>query len=421
LQSILQTFKLVALPFAIASILPIAWTSSFFRNATIEAGLPDSTLRGVIAKSAKRASVNARGNWLGILVLWVISLLTFLNVYILAALLPLLIRMFSGIETDFTRYVGSFFGFNLFCVVVALSWLLLDPLVLSYSVVRCFDQEARTDGRDLLAQLRPAAALALLLLTFAWPHSLTAAQTAITKDKLSRAVEQAAKSADYAWLRAHKSSKANDDTFISRLDRDIDDVFKTVGSWFSGVKNWWKRMWERSRPEASSEPAAGKPVSSDVLWLLYSLATLVLVAAVIVVWRSRVKPVEPSAIATSLTPTPDLNKETLLASDLPEEEWLRMARELLAKGELRLAVRAMHLSNLSYLGSQQFIRIAKSKSNSIYEREIRLRPRGGEVSAPFVQSNRSFERVWYGFHEVTAESIEVFQQNVEAIRQYAKA
>jgi hypothetical protein len=98
-----------------------------------------------------------------------------------------------------------------------------------------------------------------------------------------------------------------------------------------------------------------------------------------------------------------------------------MARELLAKGELRLGVRALYLSNLSYLGGEQFIHIARSKSNAIYERELRLRPGSTEVSTPFAQSNRSFERVWYGFHEVTPELVEGFQQNVEAIRRHAKA
>ncbi len=87
-QSVIQTAKLVLLPFAIASILPIAWTSSFFRNASIEASLPGNSLGSVIAKSARRANVNARGNWIGVAILMVIGLLTFVNVYILVGALP---------------------------------------------------------------------------------------------------------------------------------------------------------------------------------------------------------------------------------------------------------------------------------------------------------------------------------------------
>ena len=116
----------------------------------------------------------------------------------------------------------------------------------------------------------------------------------------------------------------------------------------------------------------------------------------------------------------DLNRENLLASDLPEDEWMRLAHELLGRGELRLAVRALYLSNLAFLGSRRLIQIARSKSNSIYERELRLRPHGNELSASFIQSNRNFEWAWYGFHEVTPEFVEAFQQNVEALRQHAQ-
>ena len=425
LQSVLQTLKLLVLPFAIVPIFPIAWTSSFFRNAAIEASLPGGTLRGVIAKSARRASSNARGNWVGVLILSLMALLTFLNAYILLVLLPFLLRMFSGVETDFTRHFQSLFSFNFFCVVVALTWLIIDPLVLSYAVVRCFYSEARTDGRDLLAQLRPvAAAAALLVLALASAHSLAAADigvNSVSKEQLARAVEKNAQSADYAWLRAQQAAKLGEDTFFARLDRDIDNIFKTVGSWFSSVRDWLERLFNRVRPDSPRAQEQHPANGGDVRWLLYALGALALLAAVIVVWRSRAKGDEPSSISSATIQPPDLNKENVLASDLPEEEWLRLARELLAQGELRLAVRAMYLSNLSYLGSQQFIQIARSKTNSIYERELRLRPRGSEVSPSFTQSNRSFERAWYGFHEVTPEFVEMFQQNVEAIREHAKA
>jgi hypothetical protein len=425
LQSILQTLKLIALPFAIASILPAAWTSSFFRNAAIEASLPDSTLRTVISKSARRASVNARGNWQGLSILILIFLLTFVNVYALTLLLPFLFRMFTGVETLFTLDSKTLVSFSVFCVVVAVTWLLIDPLVLSYAVVRCFYTEARTDGRDLLARLRPAvAAIAVLLLALTPVHKLSAQDLSVdsvSKEKLSRAVEHASKSDDYAWLRAQQISKDGENSFLARLNHDINNIFQTVGSWLSGIRNWLRRLFEKAQPDSPNPPPERLASGGDVRWLLYALAALVLVAALIVVWRSRVKTPEPGIVSSAAIPMPDLHKENVLASDLPEEEWLRLAREFLAQGEFRLAVRAMYLSNLSYLGSQQFIQIARSKSNSIYERELRLRPRGTQVFAPFAQSNRSFERAWYGFHEVTPEFVAVFQQDVEAIRQHVKA
>lgn len=417
LQSVLQTVKLIALPFAIASILPIAWTSSFFRNAAVEASLPGNSLHSLIAKSAKRANVNAKGNWLGIATLMVIGVLTFVNVYILVGALPFLLRMLSGIETEFTRSVGRLFTFNVFCVVTALTWFILDPLVLAFSVVRCFYAEARTDGRDLLARLRKVAA-SILLVAVLGPVVELRADT-VSKEQLSASVKQAAKGDDYEWLRV-KQQAQGDNAFFDQLINDLNKAAATVGSWLKQFVRWIERIFERAKPPAETE-ARGKASSGDVRWLMYTLAALVLAGAVAFLWRSRLAPAEPATPPSSAARGPDLNQDNVLASDLPEDEWLRLAHELLGRGELRLAVRALYLSNLAFLGSRRLIQIARSKSNSIYERELRLRPHGSELSPPFALANRNFERAWYGFHEVTPEFVDAFRQDVEALRENAKA
>jgi hypothetical protein len=415
-QSVLQALKLVVWPFALISILPIPFTTLFFRNAAIEAGSAHTTLPGIVRKSARRASHNLPGSWLAIFILSVIYLIAFINVYLLMALLPFLLRMFSGVETLFTRNSGALFGFNVFSVVVVVTWLLIDPLLLSYAAVRCFHTEARTDARDLLAKLRPLAALALVLLFFAPAPNLFA----LSKEQLSHAVEQAAKSDDYAWLRAQKQpANPKENTFFANLNRDIENLSHTVGSWLSGVRDWLRRLLQ-STPASPSEPAA-RPITGDVRWLLYALAAIVLLAALMIVFRRTAKPALSVLTSSPHTPAPDLGKDNILASDLPEEEWLRMASELLAKGESRLGVRALYLSNLSYLASRHLIQIARSKSNSIYETELRRRPHSADVSPPFAWSNRAFERVWYGFHDVSSDLVEAFQHNVEVIRRHGKA
>jgi hypothetical protein len=419
LQAIVQTLKLVGFPFAIASILPIAWTSSFFRNATVEASMPGTTLGVVITRSAKRASI-VRGNWTGIAILCIITLLVFVNVYIVIGLLPVLVRTFSGFENLFTRRPGSFFSLNIFCIVVAVTWLFIDPLVLSYNVVRCFYAEARTDGRDLLAKLRPVAAIAALLIVLA-SGSRMFGEEAVSHEQLSKALQKAEESDDYRWLRVRTATGTRPgDSIFRGLAQGIDDVERAIKSWFSSVGKWLRRMLERSQGGSPTDPKA-PAAGLDVRLLLYGLGALVLVAAVVFVLRTMKETQAPNLVSSSEGKAPDWNKDSVMASDLPEEEWLRMAREFLAKGEPRLAVRAMYLSNLSYLGAQEFIRIARAKSNSIYERELRLRPRGSEVSGPFAHSNRNFERAWYGFHEVTPEFVDRFEQDVEAIRQHAKA
>jgi hypothetical protein len=251
------------------------------------------------------------------------------------------------------------------------------------------------------------------------PAQKASAQPApVSKERLSQALQQAAKADDYAWLRANQPETKNND-FFSPLIHDVDILFDSIGSGFTNFRHWLDRLLNKRKPTLASdskEPLA----NTDTRWLLYGLAGVVVIGAIVFLWRTRPGMSEPTEVSSSAVPTVDLNKESVLASDLPEEEWLRLAQDLLAKNEPRLAVRAMYLSNLSYLGSQNFIRIAKSKSNSIYERELRLRPRGNGLAVPFAQSNRRFERTWYGFHDATPEVVAAFQEDVEALRQNAK-
>jgi hypothetical protein len=242
----------------------------------------------------------------------------------------------------------------------------------------------------------------------------------LSQEELSKALNTASQNEEYDWMRTrYQPPNGADDAFLKRLAQDLRSVGRTVKSWFSGLLDFLRNLFKKLNP-ASDPEASPDPLKKGVQWLLYVAGALVLLAAVAVLLRSIGKREQPPILASNQTNTHDLTQENVLASDLPEEEWLGLARDFLAKGELRLAVRAMYLSNLAYLGAQQFIRIAGSKSNSIYEREVRQRPRGAETFRPFSHSNRSFERVWYGFHEVTPEFVALFQQDVEAIRSYAK-
>ena len=86
----------------------------------------------------------------------------------------------------------------------------------------------------------------------------------------------------------------------------------------------------------------------------------------------------PPAPGPAGAPAPriDLASEETLASQLPEDEWMRLAREQLEAGDSRLAVRALFLAILSSLGEQRLIDIDRAKSNLDYRNEVRA-PRAG--------------------------------------------
>jgi hypothetical protein len=96
---------------------------------------------------------------------------------------------------------------------------------------------------------------------------------------------------------------------------------------------------------------------------------------------------------------------------------MRLARENIAAGELRLAARALFLATLATLGEQRLIEIARSKSNRDYRNELGLRARGrGGLQDAFGENVGIFERVWYGLHEVGVEVVETLTNNYHRIK-----
>jgi len=121
------------------------------------------------------------------------------------------------------------------------------------------------------------------------------------------------------------------------------------------------------------------------------------------------------------TPVPDITREDLDATALPEEGWLNLAAELMQKGELRLALRAFYLATLAYLARRELITIAKYKSDREYELELRRRSHiQPHLAGVFAENRALFESAWYGLHEVTPGIMERFSRNQEKIRSHAQ-
>jgi len=120
---------------------------------------------------------------------------------------------------------------------------------------------------------------------------------------------------------------------------------------------------------------------------------------------------------TAVKTVPDITREDLDATELREDGWLQLARELTETGERRLALRALYLATLSLLARQELLTIAKYKSDREYEQELRRRSHTRPAVTGFFSENRVlFENAWYGLHEVTPAIMERFSQNQESIK-----
>jgi uncharacterized protein DUF4129 len=147
------------------------------------------------------------------------------------------------------------------------------------------------------------------------------------------------------------------------------------------------------------------------------LVAIVAVALAILIYRTIRRRRQTATIAgEAIRPAPDLSDEGVGAEQLPEEGWITLARELLARGELRLAIRAFYLASLAHLAGSNLISLAKFKSNRDYERELRRRAHSfPDLLALFGENVSVFDRSWYGMHEVTGELADRFAANVERI------
>ncbi|HEX7359160.1 MAG TPA: hypothetical protein VF283_01585 [Bryobacteraceae bacterium] len=430
-QMVLQSLKLFLLPLALIAVVPSVWTCAFFRSATLEADRPGCTLRTVVRRSASQASAFPRANWLALLLTMALNAVVFIDLLILILLLPQLTKIFTGYENEWTRNAGHLLSFNLVAAAIALAWFLMDPMLQAYFTVNRFHSVARRDGRDLLVRLRRMAALLPIVLAIGVttiPAVCTASETpteprasargaalsaqTVSEQDLDKTVSETLSRDEFGWERASQSGISN--SFFGRLSREVNAALNRVGAWISEVIH--RLLGGQSEPKKQKRPR-GHPRPASWMYAIGGIMLLAILAA-LARMRTRRTPV-PNPPAPGAK-QPDAADEQMLATDVPEDEWLRLAREYRSKGEIRLAVRAMYLSNLAYLGARQLISVQKSKTNGIYERELFLRTRERSLTAPFSSTNRIYERAWYGFHEVTAECIEQFENGVQVIHRYAE-
>lgn len=157
-----------------------------------------------------------------------------------------------------------------------------------------------------------------------------------------------------------------------------------------------------------------------VLIVLLVLLLAVLAYIFVRIWqRRRPHPVE--AVDAVAAPAPDLTDENVRADDLSTNRWLTMAGELVEKGELRLAMRALYLATLAHLADHQMITIKAYKSNREYERELTRRAHEyKELLSNFSVSLNFFERVWYGMYRITRPEFDDFANRHQRMMTFAE-
>jgi hypothetical protein len=456
-QAIVQPAGLFLLPLAAIPVLPLAWMYACFQNAT---ALADNDVRQLLGKSLRQSLRWPGQNHLMLLYLTLFALVVFLNCIIGSLALPWLVKTLFGIETVFSRGGLAMLNTTFFAAMVGLTYLCVDPILKTLYVLRCFYGDSVQSGADLRADLsrftpllRARAGLAarlFLAVVFFVGAVETAAQPAgnrradshvrenppasseradkavrapapqVSPTELDRAIGEVIQQRKYTWRLPREKITETDSGKKGILAEFFDRAGRMIRKWVRAFLEWlgeWlRKLFWRNRSNSSDGSGYGWMMTLQIL--MYVLLAAVLVAIGVLayrLWRNR-RRVEAVA-AQPLQVVPDLTEENVSADQLPEDGWMKLAQELLARGEFRLALRAYYLASLAHLAGRNLISLARFKSNRDYQRELQRRAHSFPNLLQLFDENVSvFDRVWYGTHEAGGDLVSWFAENVTRLK-----
>lgn len=436
-QAIIQPSGLFILPLALIPLLPFPWTYAFYQNVTaLDDGMEAGTF-ALVKNSRRQAGFWPMQNFFALGIISGFAFCVFLNWATACLTLPELCKAFLGIESDFTRSPLAMLNTTFFAAMLSLTYLCVDPILKTIYALRCFYGESLQSGEDLKAELKPfvpatlkAAAIAVLVIIFSASPLLgestnapagAAVKQTIPPSDLDQVINQTIHESKYVW-RMPREQVIEPDAKEGVIARFIQKVGDLLREWARDVRDWIEKILRKlfhGWPGHVQKESSGYGWIMSLQILLYGLVAAAISALLIFlyrVWRGRHLP--PPAVAGEAIPSaPDLTDENVRADQLPEDGWTKLARELLERGEFRLAMRAFYLAGLAHLAARNLISIARFKSNRDYERELRRRAHAfPDLLAVFDDSVLVFERIWYGMHEANYDLVNGFAAGLERLK-----
>lgn len=434
IQTALQPSGLFLRLLAAQLLLPYVWTYAFYQNLLVFGDGTQTGFRAAVKDAARQAGLWPRQAHAALSCLTLFALFIWANILVLVAAGPAILKTLLGIETIFSRGGMAIFNSTFFMVTLGIAYLCFDPIRKAVFIVRCFHGASLQAGDDLRVELklirqraRPAA-VAVLLFFCAIPGAVRAAPAAeapaIAPSRLDESLARVLQRREFAW-RLTREMEAETQaekgwlvSFFEALWKQLTGTVKKVARLIADAFEYLRKLFER-KPKDRDVSSRGWSVldwgAIAKITLIALLVLMVAIFAIVIAQRRRGR--NEIAFAEAIEAAPDLHCEDVTADQLPEEGWLQLARDLIGRGELRLALRASYLAGLAHLGSRQLIEIAKFKSNRDYDRELQRRARTQpDLLSAFGQNLRAFERTWYGEHAVTPRTLGEFSENLERIR-----
>jgi hypothetical protein len=440
-QAFLHSVGLVALALAAVVAFPLGWVYAFFQNLSILEEPGNSQVRGLVRSAWEQAVLWPSQNHLSLIIMALFSFFVFFNLALGVMAVPYLMKWILGIETVFTLSGLRLLNTTFLAVLGALTYLCVDPVLKILYVLRCFYGLSRQTGEDLRSALRPFLCIGMVVWLF-WgllPSQALAVGAAgedsrpmTTKEwrrdaqQLDRSIQTVLQQRRFAW---RLPRPAVPDTqaapgwaagTIQWIGDGLKALARPLGRWFKALIDWLDQHLPKPKHPGKN---GGTDYRGVIRWIFYGLgfALALLLAYALARWllRSRAMPIPDDGPADA--GRIDLTDERLTARDLPLDQWLDMARELLARNDLRHGLRALYLSVLAVLADHQRVTIARYKSNQDYARELARHAHAEpDLLTAFNWCVKVFERSWYGMHPVARGQVDDFinrQQRISALVQ----
>lgn len=404
----IQPLALVAIPLAMVATLPYPQVLGFFKNLQVFSA---SDVPQPASHSWRLSLEGSRQSWIALSIISLAALVTFLNCAVFFAMLPQFLKMFFGIETELSRLGSRIVSPVLLVSVSLIVYLVFDPLLDAFFTLRCFYSQTVATGEDLRIDFRRAAAILLILAVTA--TALPAQTPTLVTNKLDTTIGKVLERDEFLW-REPKEGKPP--AWLEGISR----AWSRAVDWVSALL---KKLFDKDSDK--SPPALGSDPNRRTLELLLYISAAVFLAALgaMFYWqRTRIHKPKVAATVSSEAVKIDLKDETVTADQLPEEAWLALAQGEAAKGEFRLATRALYLAGLNHLMHRELVSIKKWKSGQEYLGELERRARKyPQVPPVFAQSLQLFEKGWYGKHCVDGLTYTHLLGQIEEIRRSANA
>jgi hypothetical protein len=245
---------------------------------------------------------------------------------------------------------------------------------------------------------------------------------AISPEELDRSINEVLQRREYTWRLPREIQKEDEMArtgalaeIIKWLSNQLKKAAQTLDRWMKKIEAFLNKLLPAPDPGGSHSASDWR---NAIRYILF--AALIIFVAILLyylsrgLWQRRKPDVEVDS--RPVIHKPDLNDDDIRADELPVENWLQLARELMAKGSLRLAMRALYLASLAYLAERDLITIEMYKSNRDYKRELFRRAHDKkDLLSAFSETVLTIDRVWYGMHKIARGDVDQYLLDQERI------